>query len=230
MQHHRRRLGAIGGDVFETEALRHGAIDLHRRQRPGALQDIAEIETDLRAVESPFARQELHRKARAFETAPQRRLPRHPTARSGPGTSPAGSAGLLRCGRSQILCRLLWSSPRIAQARRPIAPACSKYARRPERTIAPGSEPESTPERLEAMQAAEIGEANRQIAIGVLARAQTDSNGPGSSSASRRYSPSSHVHQEHVVVKRLVVPRGFPQIASCRISGVITSVVAVALV
>ena len=46
-----------GRDVAEVEALGHGAVDLHRGERPRALEHVAEVEADLRAVERALARQ-----------------------------------------------------------------------------------------------------------------------------------------------------------------------------
>src|SRR5262249_22024449 len=78
MEHHRRGLGALGRDVAEPEALGHRAVDLYGGERPRALEDVAEVEADLGAVERALARQHRDRVARLLGGPRERLLGRVP--------------------------------------------------------------------------------------------------------------------------------------------------------
>ena len=64
---------------------------------------------------------------------------------------------------------------------------------------------------LETMQPAEVGKANRQIAVGIFARGEQIAM---TRTVHRLHAVLAvvHVHQEHIVMERLVVSRRLPQI------------------
>ena len=57
VQHDRCVAGVVLANVFGTETLRHGKVDLDRSALPGAADGVLDMEFDLRAVERAFARQ-----------------------------------------------------------------------------------------------------------------------------------------------------------------------------
>jgi hypothetical protein len=56
VDHHRLLTGAVGGDVFESEALGLVEVELDGRHLPGAADGVAGLDRDLRAVEGGAAR------------------------------------------------------------------------------------------------------------------------------------------------------------------------------
>ena len=81
VEHDRAPLAAVGPHVTDPEPVRHGAVDLNRREGPGALEGVAEVERDLGAVEGPVPGRERVLEARPGETLLQHALGLVPESR-----------------------------------------------------------------------------------------------------------------------------------------------------
>ena len=176
------RLRAVRVGVLEREALGELVVELHRAELPRAPQEVLHLEVDLGRVEGALARVRRERDAVLLEHAPQRRL------RALPGL---GGAHRLRRTRRQL-------DRDLAEAEHLVDLAdAADHAHHLGLDLVLGAEDVGVvlAERahareagddaaaLGAVQAPEVGEAQRQVAVRAQPASRRSGRRPGSSSA-----------------------------------------------
>ena len=171
MEHDRAPLAAVGPHVADPEPVRHGAVDLNRREGPGALEGVAEVERDLGAVEGPVPGRERVLEARPGETLLQHALGLVPESRLAEELLRPGLDRDRDVGEAEVVIDLAGHPQEepellVGLLRR------AEYVRIVLREAAHAGKPGEHAGALEAVQAREVGVANRQVAVRLLALAE----------------------------------------------------------
>ena len=219
VHHHRTVRFAVFADILQLEALRQVKIDLHRGALPGTAQYILDLEIDLRPVEHPLAGIDFIIQLADLQGLPQR---------FGGFVPIFNAADILLGPRRQV--NLIVFEPERAQDQQhqvhrldDLVGQLFRGAEDMRIVLGKAAHPHQTvqhPGALEAVDRAQLGIADRQIAVAaqiIFIDRQVEG-------AVHRFELIFHLLQihrsEHVLAIKPGMAAGFPQVQLCRVGRV----------
>ena len=165
VDHHRAVLGVVGADVLELEPLRHRVVDLHGAELPRAADRVRDLVLQLRTVERSLAGVDVVVEAVPLQRVLERRLGGVPDRVAAEAFFGTGGEGDADVGEAEDVVHLR-DQVQLAVDLRLHLLRHDEQVRVVLREGADAHQPRGHAAALVAVQAGEVGQADRKVAVG----------------------------------------------------------------